>query len=57
MGAMCLLNMLQSQVGENIERKQPKTGNNELMYVNIKLNGRTTHAIVDINITHNFIGD
>ena len=47
MGAMRLLNAIRGQVGENIKTKQQKAGSSELMYVDIKLNGQTTTAMVD----------
>ncbi|CAL9125210.1 unnamed protein product, partial [Musa textilis] len=57
MGAMRLLNALRGQVGENLKPKQQKAGSSELMYVNIRLNGQTTRAMVDTGATHNFIAD
>ena len=57
MGAMHLLNALRGQVGVNMKSKPLKAGNNELMYVDIKLNGQTTRAMVDTGTTHNFIAD
>ena len=57
MGAMCLLNALRGQVGANMKAKPLKVGSSELMYMDIKLNGQTTHAMVDTGATHNFIVD
>lgn len=57
MKAMCLLNVLLGQVGENIKMKQQKTRSSELMYMDVKLNSQTTCAIIDMSVTHNFIID
>ena len=57
MGAMRLLNALRGQVGEHMKAKPLKEGSSELMYVDIKLNGQTTRAMVDTGATHNFIAD
>ena len=57
MGAMHLLNALRGQVGENLKVKPLKAWSRELMYVDIKLNGQTTYAMVDTGTTHNFITD
>ena len=57
MGAMRLLNAMRGQVGENNKTKQQKAGSGELMYVDIKLNGQMTRAMVDTGATHNFIAD
>ena len=57
MGAMRLWNTLRGQVGENIKTKPQKVGSSELMYVDIKLNGRATRAMVDTDATLNFIAD
>ena len=57
MGAMYLLNAMWSQVGENMKTRLQKEGSGELMYVDIKLNGQTTRAMVDMGATYNFIAD
>nr|CAD1833663.1 unnamed protein product [Ananas comosus var. bracteatus] len=63
MGALRLLNALKGQVGEKEKTPLPKaqspspkeSKHRELMYVDIKLNGKTTKAMVDTGATHNFI--
>nr|CAD1837714.1 unnamed protein product [Ananas comosus var. bracteatus] len=56
MGALRLLNALKGQVGEREKTPLPKESkHSELMYVDIKLNGKTTRAMVDTGATHNFI--
>nr|CAD1824721.1 unnamed protein product [Ananas comosus var. bracteatus] len=56
MGALRLLNALKGQVGEKEKTPLPKESkHSELMYVDIKLNGKTTRAMVDTGATHNFI--
>nr|CAD1832986.1 unnamed protein product [Ananas comosus var. bracteatus] len=63
MGALRLLNALKGQVGEKEKTPLPKakspspkeSKHSELMYVDIKLNGKTTRAMVDTGVTHNFI--
>lgn len=42
-------------VWELAKAKQYKAGSSKLIYVDIKLNGRTTYTMVDIIATHNFI--
>nr|CAD1831595.1 unnamed protein product [Ananas comosus var. bracteatus] len=55
-GALRLLNALKGQVGEKEKTPLPKDSkHSELMYVDIKLNGKTTRAMVDTGATHNFI--
>lgn len=54
---MRLLNVLWGEVYEHTKTRQHKIGSNELMYVDIKLNGRTICAMVDMNATHSFIID
>lgn len=41
--------------GGEHEDEAKKVMNNELIYVNIKLNNCTTHAMVDMGVTNNFI--
>nr|CAD1838443.1 unnamed protein product [Ananas comosus var. bracteatus] len=55
MGALRLLNALKGQVGEKKTPLPKESKHNELMYVDIKLNGKTTRAMVDTGATHNFI--
>nr|CAD1823351.1 unnamed protein product [Ananas comosus var. bracteatus] len=63
MGALRLLNALKGQVGEKERTPLPKENfpspkeskHSELMYLDIKLNGKTTRAMVDTGATHNFI--
>nr|CAD1825948.1 unnamed protein product [Ananas comosus var. bracteatus] len=56
MGALRLLNALKGQVREKEKTPLPKESkHSELMYVDIKLNGKTTKAMVDTGATHNFI--
>ncbi|XP_020105553.1 uncharacterized protein LOC109722077 [Ananas comosus] len=63
MGALRLLNALKGQVGEKEKTPLPKakspspkkSKHSELMYVDIKLNGKTTRVMVDTGATHNFI--
>ncbi|XP_065026139.1 probable inorganic phosphate transporter 1-4 [Musa acuminata AAA Group] len=43
------------RVGENMKAKPLKEGSSELMYMDIKLHGQTTHVMVDMGATHNFI--
>ena len=38
-----------------MKAKPQKARSSELMYVDIKLNGQITHAMVDMGVTHNFI--
>ena len=40
-----------------MKAKPQKARSNELIYVDIKLNGQTTRAMVDTGATHNFIID
>jgi len=40
-----------------MRNKVQKAGSSELMYVDIKLNGQTTRAMVDMGATHIFIAD
>ncbi|XP_072980653.1 uncharacterized protein [Typha angustifolia] len=58
MGVLRLLNVLKAQVGE--KRKSLPSKNrkpNELMFVDIELNGKSTKALVNAGATHNFIAD
>ena len=57
MGAMHLLNAMRGQGRENTKTRLQKEESCELMYLDIKLNGQTTRAMVDTGTTHNFITD